>query len=74
MDNDHPTHYGPEHLEELADRLSSSGDSFNAVPLRQMAKAWTNTSIERDAAFAENSAMQQRLSAIAAAATAPTTN
>lgn len=63
--SDHPTTYGPDFLEDFADRLSQSGDSQNAIAFRQAAKAWNDDRAERDRAFDENSTMQRRIAAAA---------
>lgn len=71
MSTDHPTTYGPDFLEDFADKLSAGGDSQNAIAFRQAAKAWSGDRIERDRAFDENSDLQRRINA-AARTLAPT--
>jgi hypothetical protein len=63
MSNDHPTTYGPEFLEDYADKLSSIGDSQNAIAFRQAAKSWSSDRTQRDQAFDENSDLQRRINA-----------
>lgn len=62
---DHPMTYGPDFLEDFADKLSSAGDSQNAIAFRQAAQAWNADRKARDEAHDENSAMQRRINAAA---------
>lgn len=62
------TNNGPEYLEMLADRFTTSDDQITAAHLRQHAKAWNGDKRALHDAQVDNSFLQGKLNQVLAVA------
>jgi hypothetical protein len=63
--------FDPEWLEDFADRLGSNDQALDAVPFRQIAKAWNDDKRELADAQLQNSILQRRIDQIVQFGNAP---
>lgn len=68
----HNTDYGPNWLDEYADRLANNGQAMESVAFRQMAIAWHEDRHQLEDAQSSATALQHRIT-LAARAIAPPT-
>jgi hypothetical protein len=68
MSDKHRITYGPDWLDQFADRMCNNGQELEAVAFRQMVAGWRNDQNALAAAQVENSRLQRRLDTIAVVA------